>query len=122
MALVVPAQQGELIRIGEIFAYFAVRSSGKVRLVIEGMSYEDIVRVAGVDVQIKRAGSDQRVKMHATGPREIPIRALGILTDPDLEMETQHGPRELPIRSLGTLAPDDGPPSWPKPIDAGGGP
>ena len=82
MALIVPAQQDELVTIGDLIAHFRMRGNGKARLVIEGLKPDDVVRIAGVDVQIKPKRSNQVTKIHATGPREIPIRATGILTDP----------------------------------------
>lgn len=91
MALIVPAQQEELVQIGEVLAHYRLRGSGKARLVIEGLKPDDVVRVCGVEIQIKPKKSNGMKKMHVTGPRAIPVRATGVLVDPDEEAKIDAG-------------------------------
>lgn len=85
MALILDPSDGEFIDIGTARLITRHRN-GRVRLVIEGLSLNDVVRVCGVDVMMTRQYSGAgkgHIRVSASGPRSIPIKKTGQLSDLD---------------------------------------
>lgn len=83
MALILDPSDGEFIDVGHMRLVTRHRN-GRVRLVIEGLSLNDVVRVCGVDVMMTRLYSGAgkgKIRVSATGPRSIPVKTTGQLSD-----------------------------------------